>query len=123
MNISELENKENEIDCVDSSSNNNNQEETLRQLNEYLNKFIEMVPNLKQIDQREKVKRILFSIQTSSKRNDDNNSVNNINDQDQLDSFKNLEITPSTKSSSLSELQILQSVLDYILELKCSLHD
>jgi hypothetical protein len=123
MNSSEtIENKENvnnRIDCDDTS--NINQEETLRQLNEYLNKFIEMVPNLKQMDQREKVKRILFSIQASTP-SDERNDVNNVGVvQDQLDSFKSLQITP--KTTSLSELQILQSVLDYILELKCSLHD
>ena len=126
MNLSSetIENKENvNSNCDDTS--NINQEETLRQLNEYLNKFIEMVPHLKQMDQREKVKRILFSIQSSSAQTPQPPQTTNIEgvDQEQLDRFKSLEITPSNKTSSLSELQILQSVLDYILELKCSLHD
>ncbi len=129
MNLSSetIENKENvNSNCDDTS--NINQEETLRQLNEYLNKFIEMVPHLKQMDQREKVKRILFSIQSSSAQTQQpqqTTTSTNIEgvDQEQLDRFKSLEITPSNKTSSLSELQILQSVLDYILELKCSLHD
>lgn len=77
------------------------------QLEEYLSKFIDLVPHLKQIDQEEKIKKILFSSQK-------------INDQQQLtyaqqiESLQNLDIN----SKSISDLQILQSVLDYIVDLQ-----
>ena len=107
---------------------NNNQEieevvnqEDCIELHEYLNKFIELVPNLKELNQQEKIKKILCSIQLQNC----NSQLQALPQQEQslhqqLDSLKNLEISPV---SSITDLQILQSVLDYILELKCFLHD
>lgn len=73
------------------------------QLNEYLVKFISLVPNLKQIDQEEKIDRILYS------------SDNSANLMQQIEDLQNLDLNTS---KTISDLQILQSVLDYIVDLK-----
>jgi len=77
------------------------------QLEEYLNKFIHLVPHLKQIDQEEKIKKILFSSQIL-------NEQQQLSYAQQIESLQNLDIN----SKSISDLQILQSVLDYIVDLQ-----
>ncbi|CAF0973907.1 unnamed protein product [Brachionus calyciflorus] len=75
------------------------------QMNEYLIKFISLVPNLKQIDQEEKIDKISYS-------SDVDNSANLIT---QIENLQNLNLN---NSKTISDLQILQSVLDYIVDLK-----
>lgn len=75
----------------------------LNQMNEYLIKFISLVPNLKQIDQEEKIDKILYSSQNSA------------NLMQQIEDLQNLDLN---SSKTISDLQILQSVLDYIVDLK-----
>lgn len=65
------------------------------QLHEQLSKFIDLVPHLKQIN-------------TETKRTSQNDTVN-LNQ-----NLQNLDIN----SKSISDLQILQSILDYITDLQ-----
>jgi hypothetical protein len=71
-----------------------------RQLHEQLNKFIELVPHLKQINNAERIKDILCSADSPA---------SNINQ-----SLQNLDLN----SKNISDLQILQSILDYITDLQ-----
>lgn len=75
----------------------------MNQMNEYLVKFISLVPNLKQIDQEEKIDKILYSSEHSA------------NLMQQIEDLQNLDLN---SSKTISDLQILQSVLDYIVDLK-----
>ncbi len=103
--------------------NNNYSNDEMKELCKYLNKFIELVPNLKQMDRQDKIKKILCSIQLNQANDQPQHHHHHhqpVNYQNHLDSLENLEITPS---KSISDLQILQSVLDYILELKDCLDD
>lgn len=121
------------------------------QLEEYFIKFIELVPDLKEIDREEKIKKILHSSgdlksnyghvifnENNGNENDDKEEEENaVDDLDssyierngrrrqtaaaaasvlnqQLESLQNLDIN----SKTISDLQILQSVLDYIRDLK-----
>jgi hypothetical protein len=71
-----------------------------RQLHEQLNKFIELVPHLKQINNAERIKDILCSADSPA---------SNISQ-----SLQNLDLN----SKNISDLQILQSILDYITDLQ-----
>ncbi len=86
------------------------------QLQEYLIKFIELVPHLQEINKEEKIKKILYSTQLGQKLNDQQPSASY---SQQLDSLQNLDIS----SKSISDLQILQSVLDYIAYLQNKVHN
>lgn len=98
----------------DDSSATNDQslvmdQECAPMLEKYLAQLIELVPDLKEIDREEKVRRILFS-SNSPDESDANTSTS------ALDGFENLDLNNAAKS--ISDLQILQSVLDYIRDLK-----
>lgn len=82
-------------------------------LEKYLAKLIELVPDLKEIDRGEKIRRILFS----SKHDTTEESVceSEGNTSSALDGFENLDLNAA---KSISDLQILQSVLDYIRDLQ-----
>lgn len=89
-------------------------DEDYNQLHPYLVKFIELVPGLKEIDRIEKIETILQHTNTNS------GSIGQ-----QLESFQNLDLNEGgsggdtvTRTTTLSDLQILQSVLDYIRDLK-----
>ncbi len=71
-----------------------------RQLHEQLNKFIELVPHLKQINNTDKIKDILCSSGSPS------SSLSQ--------GLQSLDLS----SKSISDLQILQSILDYITDLQ-----
>jgi hypothetical protein len=66
------------------------------QLQEQLSKFIELVPHLKEINSTERIKNILA---------DPTNLTQNL---------ENLDIN----SKGISDLQILQSIMDYIMDLQ-----
>lgn len=81
------------------------------QLEKYLAKLIELVPDLKEIDREEKIRRILFSTATTT-----TTSANESLD----DGFQNLDLNAvnNVANGKISDLQILQSVLDYIRDLQ-----
>ena len=76
------------------------------QLENYLAKLIELVPDLKEIDREEKIKRILHS----TSQTDAAATISQ-----QLEGFQNLDLN---SAKTISDLQILQSVLDYIRDLQ-----
>ena len=76
------------------------------QLQEQLIKFIELVPNLKNLNKEEKIKSILCSATQQLNAPESTSSL--------TQSLQNLEIN----SKSISDLQILQSILDYIGDLQ-----
>jgi hypothetical protein len=80
------------------------------QLQEQLVKFIELVPNLKQINKEERIKHILNS---ATQRNDLADANNGLT-QSLESTLQNLELN----SKGISDLQILQSILDYINDLQ-----
>lgn len=86
----------------------NIQSEDQIELQEYLTKFIELVPNLKQIKQEENLNKITFSSNATESSQSQQNYLQ------QLENLQNLDLN----SKTLSDLQILQSVLDYIVDLK-----
>lgn len=81
-------------------------EEANPQLENYLAKLIELVPDLKEIDREEKIKRILHS----TSQTDAAATISQ-----QLEGFQNLDLN---SAKTISDLQILQSVLDYIRDLQ-----
>lgn len=121
---------------MDSSVRNASSIEEVTQLEEYLIKFIELVPNLKEINKEEKINRILFSPDANEESDQtithlDQNKKDGQSEQQQqnqchessnytqhLENLQNLEISTKT----ISDLQILQSVLDYIVDLKAKVN-
>jgi hypothetical protein len=106
------ESSTNQLQASTKSASN---EEIQRQLSEYLNKFIDLVPNLKNFHNQEP---------TKSSINLPNELLKHATNEklceyaQELESLKNLEIN---SANDLSDLQILQSVLDYISDLKQSI--
>ena len=94
------------------SNSNLSIDETKTQLQEYLIKLIELVPNLKQQQQIATHINGNTSIQSDSRQL--SAVASNFSCLEQLD---NLDLN----SKELSDLQILQSVLDYIVELKAEI--
>lgn len=121
---------------MDSSVRNASSIEEVTQLEEYLIKFIELVPNLKEINKEEKINRILFSPDANeesdqtithldqnkkdgqSEQQHQNQCHESSNYTQHLENLQNLEISTKT----ISDLQILQSVLDYIVDLKAKVN-
>ncbi len=89
---------------VDSVNNGNlTTDETKLQLEEYLIKLIDLVPNLKQQQQTNNG--------SSSNADSSSTSIN------YLEQLSNLDLN----SKEISDLQILQSVLDYIGDLRAEI--
>lgn len=74
--------------------------DTSDQLHEQLSKFIELVPHLKEINSEERIKNILCTAAT-----------------DPASLTQNLE-SLDINSKGISDLQILQSIMDYIMDLQ-----
>jgi hypothetical protein len=91
---------------ADSMSNNGlSTDETKTQLQEYLIKLIELVPNLKQ-QQR-----------MNALNSNENGATPNAANMSYLDQLGNLDLN----TKEISDLQILQSVLDYIGDLRAEI--
>ena len=111
------------------------------QLHEYLLKFVQLVPHLQEINREEKIHSILSSSAAAANATASSSSpsaslaslnrqyassllsptsspvahANSLPYAQQLDGLQNLNLNSAT---SISDLQVLQSVLDYIADLK-----
>ena len=88
------------------------------QLQEYhsiLKKFIDLVPNLQEINREEKINKIFCSTQLPPQYGTESSvSPTSTNYSQQLEDLQNLDIN----SKSISDLQILQSVISRIHDLQ-----
>ncbi len=89
------------------------------QLQEYhniLKKFIDLVPNLQEINREEKINKIFCSTQSPPQYGSGSSSspTSSTNYSQQLEGLQNLDIN----SKSISDLQILQSVISRIHDLQ-----
>ena len=100
---------------VQTSTKPASNEEIQRQLSEYLNKFIDLVPNLKNFHNQEPTKSSMH-LPSDLLKHATNEKLCEY--AQELESLKNLDINAA---KDLSDLQILQSVLDYISDLKHSI--
>jgi hypothetical protein len=101
--------------------NHNESKNESNELDEYLQKLAHLVPELQRITQQEdkqKCNKVLFPL-----KNDNTSTISTNNNNkalvDQLQNFNNLNVS----NKNITDLQILQSVLDYIADLKKTIND
>ena len=93
---------------ADQASNlDHSQADDSQQLQEYLAKFIQLIPDLKQKDREEKIGKIINSARSQAPGSQAQSLLQ------QIDNLQNLNI-----SESISDLDILESVMAYIAELQ-----
>lgn len=108
-------NMENEATTTTTATTSNDQslEEFAPQLERYLEQLIELVPDLKEIDRKERLRHVLMATATATGQNVDSTTTSGTSNLD--NGFQNLDLNAAKK---ISDLQILQSVLDYIHDLQ-----
>lgn len=104
MNSNDQLNSKTEIELV--SHNLNLTDMQLKEYHNMLAKFIDLVPHLQEINKEEKINKIFCSAQST------NSSSSSSSSSSALESLQNLDIN----SKSISDLQILESVI-------CRIHD